>query len=43
MDYSFWFWVLIAFLVGYFLPRKFYIGYDEKKYENADFGILLRR
>jgi len=43
MDYYFWFWILIAFLAGRFIPRKIYIGHDNAKYEKADFGILLRR
>lgn len=43
MDYHFWFWVLIAFLVGRFMPRKIYIGHNEDKYNKADFGILLRK
>lgn len=43
MDYTFWFWILVAFLAGRWLPRKVYIGTDKAKYEKADFGILLRR
>lgn len=42
MDYYFWFWILIAFLVGRGIPRKIYIGTDEDKYYKADLGILLK-
>jgi hypothetical protein len=42
MDYAFWFWVLVAFLAGRWMPRKVYIGHDKEKYEKADCGILLR-
>jgi len=42
MDYSFWFWILVAFLAGRGLPRTIYIGYDKAKYDKADMGILLR-
>jgi hypothetical protein len=43
MNYQFWFWILVAFLAGRFIPRKVYIGYDEDKYNKSDFGILLRK
>lgn len=43
MDYQLCLYVLIAFLVGRFIPRSIYIGYDETKYNKADFGILLRK
>jgi len=43
MDYKFWFFMVIAFLVGRYFPRSFYIGHDETKYKNADFGILLKK
>ena len=41
MDYYFWFWVFVAFLVGRFIPRKIYIGDDVEKYNKADCGILI--
>lgn len=41
MDYSFWFWVLFAFIIGRIIPKKIYIGTDIKKYNKADVGILL--
>ena len=41
MDYEFWFWIFVAFLAGRLLPRRIYIGHDKKKYERADWGILL--
>jgi hypothetical protein len=43
MNYEIAFYVLVAFLVGRFMPRKIYIGNDERKYKEADAGILLRR
>jgi len=45
MDYQFWFYLLIAFLLGRLSKTKYkiYIGYDEEKYKNADFGLLLRK
>ncbi len=42
MNYEFWFWFIVAFLIGRFFPRKVYIGHDKEKYEAADIGILLR-
>ncbi len=42
MNYEIAFYILVAFLAGRFMPRKIYIGYDEKKYKQADAGILLR-
>jgi len=43
MDYSFWLWILIAFLAGRVIPRSVYIGPDEEKYRKADFAIQTRR
>ena len=42
MDYHFWFWILVAFLGGWIMPRRIYIGRDEEKYKKADFGILTK-
>jgi hypothetical protein len=43
MDYYFWFWLLVAFIVGRLSKLKYYIGPDEEKYKKADFGIQTRR
>ena len=43
MDYELWFWLLIAFLGGRFIPRRFYVGTDKQKYERADMGMLLHK
>jgi len=42
MNYELWFWILVAFLAGRWLPRKVYIGRDKEKFGKADLGILLR-
>jgi len=42
MDYQFWFFMLIAFLLGRGSRLKVYIGSDEEKYNKADFGLLWR-
>lgn len=43
MDYEFWFWIVVAFIVGRWTPRKIYIGPDEAKYQAADLAILTKR
>lgn len=43
IDYEFWLWILIAFIIGRCGPRKFYIGNDKRKYEESDVGILLQK
>lgn len=43
MDYKFWLCVLISFLLGRLSKIKIYIGSDNNKYENSDFGILLNK
>lgn len=42
MDYRFWFWMGVAFLIGRMSKLNFYIGPDEDKYNKADFGMLIR-
>lgn len=41
MDYKFWFFVLLAFIVGRLSKSKIYIGTDVEKYKAADAGILF--
>ena len=36
------FYLLIAFILSRWSKIKIYIGYDEKKYQKADFAIKLR-
>ena len=43
MDYGFWIFMLIAFMIGRLSKNKFYIGLDIEKFKNADFAILLRK
>jgi hypothetical protein len=44
VDYEFWFYMLIAFLVGRICTKPlFYIGNDQKKYDAAWVAILLRK
>jgi len=42
MDWQMLFFLLVAFLLGRASTCKGYVGYDEEKYEAADWGILLR-
>jgi len=44
MDYEFWFWMLVAFILGRVSDSTrplFYIGPDEKKYMAARFAVLV--
>lgn len=43
MHYELYFWCLVAFLAGRWLPRTIYIGTDPHKYDAADIGILFTR
>jgi hypothetical protein len=43
MDYRFWLFIILAFIIGRLSVCKIYIGYDNEKYEKADIGILLRK
>jgi len=42
MNFEMMFYLLIAFIVGRLSKKKVYIGYDEKKYQSADLGIMLK-
>lgn len=42
MDYKFWFFMGIAFVLGRFSKLQIYIGNDRAKYEKADLGLLIR-
>lgn len=42
MDYRLAFFCLLSFCLGWFLPVHVYIGPDEEKYKEADFGILTK-
>ena len=41
MNYMFFFYVLLAFLLGRLSTKEIYIGSDEEKYNSADIGILF--
>jgi len=43
MDYELLFYMLVSFLAGRLSTLTVYIGQDSKKYENASFGILLKK
>jgi len=46
MDFEFWFWVIVAFLVGrnrHCRVSLFYCGDDEDKYNKSLIGILLKK
>lgn len=44
IDYQFWFWMLIAFLIGKASHRPFfYIGDNIDDYRNAWIGIYFKR
>lgn len=44
MDFKLAYYMLLSFLVGYIVAKStpIYIGYDEEKYDKANFGILLK-
>lgn len=42
MDYKFWFFMLIAFVLGRLSKLKFYMGTSKERYKQCDFGVLLR-
>lgn len=44
MDYEFWFWILVSFVVGVYVGNGrtfFYIGSDQQKYDKALIGVLI--
>ena len=44
MGYELYFWCLVSFIIGRISTTfRIYIGSDEQKYNNATFGILLRK
>lgn len=45
MDYEFWFWMVIAFVIGRGTAKPFiYIGNDYEKYKDAWlFGLYWRK
>lgn len=42
MDYEWWFWFAVAFMLGRASRWRIYVGPDKDKYRLADWGILLR-
>lgn len=43
MDYEFWFWFFVAFIIGRISTRPiFYYGKDEEKYKNALIAVMPR-
>ncbi len=43
MTFEIFGYLVIGFLLGRISKCKFYYGYDEKKYYQADYGVLKRR
>jgi hypothetical protein len=44
MDYEFWFWIVVSFIIGHYIGNGgmiFYVGTDKDKYDKALIGVLI--
>ena len=42
IDYAFWFWGFLFFVLGRLSKIKVYIGTEKDKYEKSELGVLLK-